>query len=120
MIFNLTIISCLLFILSFFCLFIILLKIRPRCFISTPIIAIILPITSDRNKINITNPDPSQLVLMNYFYPTFLATIEPSLYKYRIYLGYARYDKYLSNISFLSKLKHKMKNNSFTVYIFIY
>lgn len=92
----------------------------PRSFKSNPIIAIVLPFTSDRNKINDTNPDPSQLVLMNYFYPTFLATIEPSLYKYRIYLGYARYDKYLSNISFLSKLKHQMKNNSFTVYIFIY
>lgn len=85
-------------------------------FASKPIIAIILPITSKRNKIDTNNPDPSQLLLMNYFYPSFLSTIEPLLYTYRIYLAYAKDDKYLSNNIFLSKLKHQMENKSFTVF----
>lgn len=84
--------------------------------ITKTLVSIILPITSKRNKINKNNPDPSQLLLINYFYPSFLSTIEPFLYDYRIYIGYAKDDEYLSNNTFLKKLKEQMKNYSFSVY----
>lgn len=85
-----------------------------------PVVSIILPVTSRGNNINQSNPSPSQLLLMKYFYPSFLSTIEPSKYKYRIYLGYAYDDPYLSNTSFLTSLKEQMNKVevSFIVHIF--
>lgn len=86
-------------------------------FSSCPIVAVVLPVTSKGNKIDENNPDPSQLLLMNYFYPSFLSTIEPSLYEYRIYIGYAYDDPYLANSTFLSKLQQQMYNDTMSVYI---
>lgn len=85
-------------------------------FLLCPVVAIILPVTSKGNKIDKNNPDPSQMLLMDYFYPTFLLTIEPTKYEYRIYLGYAYDDIYLSNSTFLSKLQKKMEKNQFFVF----
>lgn len=76
--------------------------------IHIPIVAIILPVTSKGNNIDLNNPNPSQLLLMKYFYPSFISTIEPSKYLYRIYLGYAYDDPYFTNSIFISKLKKKM------------
>lgn len=89
-------------------------------FYSCHIVAIILPVTSNGNRIDKQNPDPSQMLLMKYFYPSFLSTIEPLLYEYRIYLGYAFNDYYLSNYAFLNKLKAIMKNKFFKVYFIFY
>lgn len=81
-----------------------------------PIVSIILPVTSKRNNLNAQNPNPSQLLLMRYFYPSFVKTIEPSKFTYRIYLGYAYDDEYFSNSTFLSKLK-KIMNKTYVIYI---
>lgn len=85
-----------------------------------PIISIILPVTSKGNNLNVNNPNPSQLMLMKYFYPSFLATIEPSKFIYRVYLGYAYDDPYFSNSTFLSKLKKHMNriNVIYVIHIF--
>lgn len=81
-----------------------------------PTIAIILPVTSKGNNIDMNNPNPSQMLLLKYFYPSFLSTIEPSLFSYTIYLGYAYDDPYLTNSIFLSKLK-KIMNKVKVVYV---
>lgn len=51
-------------------------------FTSCPFIAVILPVTSNGNKIDEINPDPSQLLLMNLFYPSFIETIEPYSFRF--------------------------------------
>lgn len=98
-IFNITFISLLLFYYSSF---------YNYNLFHLPIVSIILPVTSKGNNLNLNNPDPSQLLLLKYFYPSFISTIEPSKFKYKIYLGYAYDDEYFSNFTFLSKLKKKM------------
>lgn len=86
-------------------------------FKSCPKLAIILPVTSKGNKIDEKNPNPSQLLLMKYIYPSLLSTIEPLLYSYKVYIGFGCYDYYLSKSYFLHKLKKIMNNGIFIVYI---
>lgn len=89
--------------------------------VSLPIVSIILPVTSNGNNLNENNTNPSHLLLMKYFYPSFLSTIEPSKFIYRVYLGYAYDDPYFSNSTFLAELKKQMNkiNVVYVVHIFV-
>lgn len=82
------------------------------CTISKPVVAIILPITTKGNN----NSNPLNMLLVKYFYPSLLNTIQPNIYKYKLFIGYSYDDPHLSDRNYLNKLIKLLSNNIIEVY----